>query len=167
MLQLYVLTSGRSVTAFLAPPRSQRPGQGPRSPHPKAGPDCCESKDSVREGSLILVGIQNTPHTKNNISLWHFADYYQTKTWLIWAISTPTLNPKISINRRNMRSSSPAHTPQKSQFTKPDSCRNCFLDTYIRETCSIEMGDYLRLVVPRRNKLLTTRVGISLSAHVS
>jgi hypothetical protein len=24
---------------LLAPPRSQRPGQGPRSPHPKAGPD--------------------------------------------------------------------------------------------------------------------------------
>jgi hypothetical protein len=38
MLQCYVLTCGRSVTAFLAPPRSQRPGQGPRSPHPKAGP---------------------------------------------------------------------------------------------------------------------------------
>jgi hypothetical protein len=39
MLQCYVLTCGRSVTAFLAPPRSQRPGQGPRSPHPNAGPD--------------------------------------------------------------------------------------------------------------------------------
>jgi hypothetical protein len=26
------------VTACLAPPRSQRPGQGPLSPHPKAGP---------------------------------------------------------------------------------------------------------------------------------
>jgi hypothetical protein len=38
MLQCYVLTCGRSVTAFLAPPRSLRPGQGPRSPHPKAGP---------------------------------------------------------------------------------------------------------------------------------
>jgi hypothetical protein len=38
MLQCYVLTCGRSVTAFLAPPRSQRPWQGPRSPHPKAGP---------------------------------------------------------------------------------------------------------------------------------
>jgi hypothetical protein len=47
MLQCYVLTCGRSVTAFLAPPRSQRPGQGPRSPHPKAGPahleDMCAS----------------------------------------------------------------------------------------------------------------------------
>src|SRR5215510_9913641 len=32
------LTCGRSVTAFSAPPRSRRPGQGPRSPHPKAGP---------------------------------------------------------------------------------------------------------------------------------
>jgi hypothetical protein len=31
MLQCYVLTYGRSVTAFSAP----------RSPHPKAGPDCC------------------------------------------------------------------------------------------------------------------------------
>jgi hypothetical protein len=38
MLLFYVLTCGRSVTAFLAPPRSQRPGQGPRSPHPKTGP---------------------------------------------------------------------------------------------------------------------------------
>jgi hypothetical protein len=38
MLQRYVLTCDRSVTAFWAPPRSQRPGQGPRSPHPKAGP---------------------------------------------------------------------------------------------------------------------------------
>jgi hypothetical protein len=38
MLQCYVLTCGRLVTAFLAPPRSQRPGQGPRSPHPKASP---------------------------------------------------------------------------------------------------------------------------------
>jgi hypothetical protein len=35
----YVLTFGRSVTAFSVPPRSQRPGQMPRSPHPKAGPD--------------------------------------------------------------------------------------------------------------------------------
>jgi hypothetical protein len=38
MLQCYVLTCGRSVTAFLVPPRSRRPGQLPRSPHPKAGP---------------------------------------------------------------------------------------------------------------------------------
>jgi hypothetical protein len=40
VLHCYVLTFGRSVTAFPAPPRSQRPGQGPRSPHPKAGPVC-------------------------------------------------------------------------------------------------------------------------------
>jgi hypothetical protein len=38
MLQCYVLTCGWSVTAFLAPPRRQHPGKGPRSPHPKAGP---------------------------------------------------------------------------------------------------------------------------------
>jgi hypothetical protein len=38
MLQCYVLMCARSVTTFLAPPRSQRPGHGPRSPHPKAGP---------------------------------------------------------------------------------------------------------------------------------
>jgi hypothetical protein len=38
MLQCYVLTCGRSVTAFSTPPRSQRPGQGSRMPHPKAGP---------------------------------------------------------------------------------------------------------------------------------
>jgi hypothetical protein len=31
---------GWLVTAFLVPPRSQRPGQGPRSPHPKVDPDC-------------------------------------------------------------------------------------------------------------------------------
>jgi hypothetical protein len=37
MLQCYALMCGRLVTAFLAPPRSQRPGHGPRSPHPKAG----------------------------------------------------------------------------------------------------------------------------------
>jgi hypothetical protein len=33
-----VLICARSVTAFLVPPWSQRPGQGPRSPHLKAGP---------------------------------------------------------------------------------------------------------------------------------
>jgi hypothetical protein len=33
MLQCYVLTCGLSVTAFLVPPQSWRPGQGP---HPKA-----------------------------------------------------------------------------------------------------------------------------------
>jgi hypothetical protein len=38
VLQCYVLKCGRSVTAFLAPLRSQRPGQGSRSPHPKADP---------------------------------------------------------------------------------------------------------------------------------
>jgi hypothetical protein len=38
MLQCYVLMCARLVTAFLAPPRRQRLGQGPRSPHPKAGP---------------------------------------------------------------------------------------------------------------------------------
>jgi NADH:ubiquinone oxidoreductase subunit H len=38
MVKCYVLTCGRSVTAFSAPPRSQRPRQMPRSPHPKAGP---------------------------------------------------------------------------------------------------------------------------------
>jgi hypothetical protein len=31
------LMCARSVTAFLATPRSQRPGQGPRSRNPKAG----------------------------------------------------------------------------------------------------------------------------------
>jgi hypothetical protein len=38
MLQFYVLTCGRSVTAFSAPSRSRRPGQGLRSSHPKASP---------------------------------------------------------------------------------------------------------------------------------
>jgi hypothetical protein len=40
MLQRYVLTCGQSVTAFLALPQSRRPGQGPRSPYPKASPGC-------------------------------------------------------------------------------------------------------------------------------
>jgi hypothetical protein len=39
MLQCYVLMWAQLVTTFLAPPRSQRPGQGPRLPHPKASPD--------------------------------------------------------------------------------------------------------------------------------
>jgi hypothetical protein len=52
MLQCYVLTRGRLVTAFLAPPRSQRPGQGPRSPHPKSGP---ESSDKQDRGLVILI----------------------------------------------------------------------------------------------------------------
>jgi hypothetical protein len=47
MLQCYVLTCGRSVTAFPAPPRSQRPGQGPRLPHPKAGPGYSVEKTGV------------------------------------------------------------------------------------------------------------------------
>jgi hypothetical protein len=38
MLQCYVLTCGWAVTAFSEPPWSWRPGQGPRSPHPKASP---------------------------------------------------------------------------------------------------------------------------------
>jgi hypothetical protein len=38
MLQCYVIMCARSVTAFLVPPRSWCPGQGPRSPHPKADP---------------------------------------------------------------------------------------------------------------------------------
>jgi hypothetical protein len=52
ILECYVLTSGRSVTAFLAPPRSQRPGQGPRLPHLKASPVI-----KVRVFSRSLVGI--------------------------------------------------------------------------------------------------------------
>jgi hypothetical protein len=47
MLKLYVLTCGRSVTAFLAPPRSQRPGQGPRLPHPKASPASIKGRSSA------------------------------------------------------------------------------------------------------------------------
>jgi hypothetical protein len=38
MLQCYLLTCGRAVTAFSAPPRSRRPGQGRHLPHPKSSP---------------------------------------------------------------------------------------------------------------------------------
>jgi hypothetical protein len=54
MLQCYVLMCGWSVTAFLSPPRSQRPGQGPSSPHPKAGPDA-KSLEHICVLNLILV----------------------------------------------------------------------------------------------------------------
>jgi hypothetical protein len=61
MLQCYVLTCGRSVTAFLASPRSERLGQGPRSPHPQAGPvhcyDICNSTDILQ--IMILSYIIN------------------------------------------------------------------------------------------------------------
>jgi hypothetical protein len=66
MLQCYVLTCGRSVTAFLAPPRSQRPGQGSRSPHPKAGPETkprviCTSRH-VRRDIYHSVAKRRTRH---------------------------------------------------------------------------------------------------------
>jgi hypothetical protein len=75
MLQCYVLTCGRSVTAFSALPRSQRPEQGPRSPHPKDGPvqrfsHTCIMKNvgchiryrqNVRLGVRVVVAVQEPP----------------------------------------------------------------------------------------------------------
>jgi hypothetical protein len=55
MLQCYVFMCVRSVIAFLAPPRSQRPGQGPRSPHPKAGPG---SGDRIPVGARFSAPLQ-------------------------------------------------------------------------------------------------------------
>jgi hypothetical protein len=60
MLQRYVLTCGRSVTAFSAPPRSRRLGQGPRSPHPKASPGCKITNKCSRVLSA-LVYLPNYP----------------------------------------------------------------------------------------------------------
>jgi hypothetical protein len=57
MLQCYVLTCGRSVTAFLAPPRSQRPGQGPHSPHPKAGPEWAFGLHNMRVISTVSARL--------------------------------------------------------------------------------------------------------------
>jgi hypothetical protein len=61
MLQCYVLMCGRLVTAILAPPRSQRRGQGPRSPHPKAGPRY--SITLLRSFTLLLSGNFFMLHT--------------------------------------------------------------------------------------------------------
>jgi hypothetical protein len=63
MLQCYVLTFGRSVTAFSAPLRSPRPGQMPRSPHPKAGPDSCRHPAPARtkvSNQLIALSHDNS-----------------------------------------------------------------------------------------------------------
>jgi hypothetical protein len=59
MLQCYVLTFGRSVTAFSALPRSQHPGQVPRSPHPKAGPGV-DPRDIVQPASLCQLKMLMT-----------------------------------------------------------------------------------------------------------
>jgi hypothetical protein len=55
MLHCYVLTCDRSVTAFLAPPRSQLPGQGPRSRHPKAGRMCTWAENTSQLSWYLLV----------------------------------------------------------------------------------------------------------------
>jgi hypothetical protein len=78
MLQCYVLTCGRSVTDFSAPPRSHRPGQGYRSPHPKVGPagskeaeakstthvpSSAEYKNAWSYTSTSLTGLPSIPWT--------------------------------------------------------------------------------------------------------
>jgi hypothetical protein len=47
------------MPAFSAPPQSQRPGQGPRSPHPKAGPG-----QSVQLLNVKLVGAPHNQKVK-------------------------------------------------------------------------------------------------------
>jgi hypothetical protein len=73
MLQCYVLTCGRSVTAFLAPHRSQRPGQGPRSPHPKAGPAWTDEYEyclrSLQLTLAILSAVESLRYKVRNKSL--------------------------------------------------------------------------------------------------
>jgi hypothetical protein len=55
MLQCYVLTCGRAVTAFSAPPSSRRSGQGPRSPHPKASTLCRIPNEWVKQGIYCMI----------------------------------------------------------------------------------------------------------------
>jgi hypothetical protein len=68
MIHCYVLMCGRSVTAFLAPPRSQRPGQGPWSPHPKADP----AKYSMAFGALILSVLTFCSKAMHRDNLYRF-----------------------------------------------------------------------------------------------
>jgi hypothetical protein len=53
MLQCYVLTCVRSVTAFMSLPRSQRPGQRPRSPRPKNGPEVDKKTTKKSDGGNV------------------------------------------------------------------------------------------------------------------
>jgi hypothetical protein len=86
----------------------------------------CESKEPGKEGPLILVGTRNTPHTKQH-QLMAFHGLIWDQDLIFWASTLPTrLNQNASINRRNVRSVSPAQIARNSQFTKTNSCRNCF-----------------------------------------
>jgi hypothetical protein len=71
MLQCYVLTCGRSVTAFLASPRSQRPGQEARSPHPKAGPASRTGRSQYPCDNLISsVGVLTNTSVLHRDTCW-------------------------------------------------------------------------------------------------
>jgi hypothetical protein len=77
MLQCYVLTFGRSVTAFSAPPRSQRPGQMPRSPHPKAGPADVLTKVSEQFSlNVVYVAYHWWPPQHYYIQVYNYISIY-------------------------------------------------------------------------------------------
>jgi hypothetical protein len=68
---------GRSVTAFLVPPRSQHPGQGPCSPHPKAGPRlrCGVMKCTSQRSPQMVVNSQNAWVTAVPVRLYSVLDF--------------------------------------------------------------------------------------------
>jgi hypothetical protein len=77
MLQCYVLMRARPVTAFLAPPRSQRLGQGPRSPHLKAGPG---QNDAFFD--VTTVGTYSNPKLKRLSFHWTiFLFHCENRRW--------------------------------------------------------------------------------------
>jgi hypothetical protein len=73
MLQCYVLMCARSVDALLAPPRSQRPGQSPCSPHPKAGPDYNTTLHTVEKHSFTFW------NPNRETQLWYFRCHCESK----------------------------------------------------------------------------------------
>jgi hypothetical protein len=80
MLQCYVLMCGLSVTAFLAPPRSQRPGQGPCIYVNSCFVFLCSS--SIRSGSLWYTFYQGWRHARI-ISLYSYRFLPQGSTKLL------------------------------------------------------------------------------------
>jgi hypothetical protein len=84
MLQCYVLMCARSVTAFLAPPRSLRPGQGLRLPHPKAGPMYTDSVHSPDSN----FRISDIPFL-SKVSCRYYAFTFHFKTIILYKPSIP------------------------------------------------------------------------------
>jgi hypothetical protein len=70
MLQCYVLTCGRSVTAFLAPPRSQHPGQGPARPTQRPALMLMEARpqDGTTKGSESSLLQYRRPLSSRNVT---------------------------------------------------------------------------------------------------